>query len=63
MPMKGVPWDDSHGPGSGNALFQTCTRMFRADDCGDGFGWTKNGHLIDILDAHNIQCASEAVGR
>lgn len=56
------PWDDSHGPGSGNELFQTCTRMFRADYCGDGLGWTKNGQVIDIFDVYKIQRAEEPAG-
>jgi len=29
---------------------QTCTRMCRADYCGDGQGWTADGTLIDIWD-------------
>lgn len=49
------PWDNSRGSGSGAALFQTCTRMFRADYCGDGIGWTRNGMAIDIFDLHAIQ--------
>ncbi|CAH0354210.1 ADYC domain-containing protein [Aquabacterium sp. CECT 9606] len=51
------PWDDAHGPGSGVAMFQTCTRMFRADYCGDGIGWTRKGMAIDLFDVHGIQQA------
>jgi hypothetical protein len=50
-----LPWDDSRGPGTGQELFQTCTRMFRADYCGDGIGWTRNGMAIDLFDRANIQ--------
>ena len=50
-----LPWDDSRGPGTGQELFQTCTRMFRADYCGDGIGWTRNGMAIDLFDRENIQ--------
>jgi hypothetical protein len=49
------PWDDSRGQGSGHALFQTCTRMYRADYCGDGIGWTRNGTTIDPFDIYQIQ--------
>jgi len=54
-----VPWDDRHGPGTGAALFQTCTRMYRADYCGDGIGWTRNGMTIDLYDIHGIQRPEE----
>ncbi|HEX8375443.1 MAG TPA: ADYC domain-containing protein, partial [Geminicoccaceae bacterium] len=50
-----APWDDRHGAGTGAALFQTCTRMYRADYCGDGIGWTRNGMTIDTYDIHGIQ--------
>ena len=50
-----LPWDDRHGAGQGQALFQTCTRMFRADYCGDGIGWTRDGMAIDPYDIHRIQ--------
>jgi len=50
-----VPWDRKHGAGGGEALFQTCTRMYRADYCGDGIGWTQNGMTIDPYDIHGIQ--------
>ncbi len=53
------PWDDAHGAGSGNTLFQACTRMFRADYCGDGIGWTRNGMAVDIFDVHGIQRAAQ----
>lgn len=50
-----MPWDDRLGAGTGAALFQTCTRMYRADYCGDGIGWTRNGMTIDPYDIHDIQ--------
>jgi hypothetical protein len=53
------PSDDTHGPGSGLALFQTCTRMYRADYCGDGIGWTRDGMAIDTFDVHLIQRPEE----
>jgi hypothetical protein len=36
-------------------LHQACVRMVRADFCGDGTTWTKDGNLIDIEDAYGIQ--------
>lgn len=38
----------------GEDLHQACTRMTRADYCGDGVSHTKNGTLIDIRDVKNI---------
>lgn len=49
------PWDDSRGAGEGLKLFQACTRMFRADYCGDGVAWTRDGMAIDFFDAYGIE--------
>ena len=40
-----------------NALqrFQACTRLYRADYCGDGQGWTADGTLIDVYDDAGVQ--------
>jgi hypothetical protein len=35
--------------------YQTCTRMMRADYCGDGHGFTLDGMKINIYDAIGIQ--------
>ena len=35
--------------------FQACLRMVRADYCGDGRSWTKNGMTIDVYDDVGIQ--------
>lgn len=46
------------GPGADGTLlehFQACTRLFRADYCGDGRGWTADGMLIDIFDDAGLQ--------
>lgn len=40
---------------TGAALHQTCTRMARADYCGTGVSFTKNGTLIDVFDVAGIQ--------
>lgn len=44
-----APWD------VGTEMHQTCTRLARADYCGDGNSWTLNGTIIDIYDTHGIQ--------
>jgi hypothetical protein len=51
---KCVVW--GYDPGkTGAALHQTCTRMARADYCGDGVPHTVNGTLIDLYDIEGIQ--------
>lgn len=42
------PWE--HGPD----LHQACTRLARADYCGDGVPHTENGTLIDVYDPRGI---------
>ena len=37
------------------AQFQACTRLYRADYCGDGRGWTEDGMLIDVYDDGGVQ--------
>jgi hypothetical protein len=44
----------------GADLHHTCTRMARADYCGDGVPHTENGTLIDVFDEAGIQVAVEA---
>ncbi len=44
-----VPWT------VGVDLHQTCTRMARADYCGNGVSWTKDDTLIDVFDTRGIQ--------
>lgn len=39
----------------GPELHQACTRMARADYCGDGVPHTQNGTLIDMFDTRKIQ--------
>jgi len=40
--------------------FQACTRLFRADYCGDGQGWTADGTLIDVYDDEGVQSPEPA---
>lgn len=42
------------------ALFNTCLHMARADYCGNGIGYTRNGTLINIYDRFGIQKKEEA---
>jgi hypothetical protein len=37
--------------------FDACGRMVRADYCGDGHGWTRDGMAIDLFDDLGIQLA------
>lgn len=49
-----APWS------AGAELHQMCTRMARADYCGDGVSHTENGTLIDMFDTHAIQTTVNA---
>ena len=44
----------------GPRLHEACTRMARADYCGDGVGYTENGTLIDMFDRRGIQTTVNA---
>ncbi len=41
---------------------QACTRLLRADFCGDGTPHTVNGNLVNIYDALNVQVDTESWG-
>lgn len=41
--------------GDGAPRFQACLRMIRADYCGDGRSWTRNGVPVDLFDTVGIQ--------
>jgi hypothetical protein len=47
--MGYAPWSAGHD------LHQACTRMVRADYCGSGISFTKDGTLIDVFDTRGIQ--------
>lgn len=49
------PWKDGVNGVPMRDLYQACTRMVRADYCGDGVGTTRNGMLIDLYDRFGIQ--------
>lgn len=39
----------------GDAEHAACTRMVRADYCGDGSSWTRDGTLVDVTDVDGVQ--------
>jgi hypothetical protein len=49
------PWKSAAGYASLQDHLTACTRLIRADYCGDGTSWTVDGRLIDIYDAVGIQ--------
>ncbi len=61
------PWvgvEECVAPGNcqtipGAQFHQTCTRMIRADYCGDGVPHTKNGTPIDVWDVFGIQSKAD----
>jgi len=48
------PWDVVKGQ-SLAPFHQTCTRVIRADFCGDGTPHTQNGQLINVFDSLSVQ--------
>jgi len=48
--VNGVSMEDHH---------QACTRMVRADFCGNGTSYTVNGNWVNVYDAMNIQVDTE----
>ena len=44
---------------AGADYHQTCTRLVRADFCGDGNSWTEDGTLINVYDDAGVQEADE----
>lgn len=52
------PWKDAPDQPM-RALHQACTRMIRADYCGDGRSHTRDGTNVDVFDPHGIQVRAE----
>ncbi|MCX5512313.1 hypothetical protein C3941_09615 [Kaistia algarum] len=50
------PWKNSASVPM-ERLYRSCIRMVRADYCGDGRSWTRNGMTIDIFDRFGVQKA------
>jgi hypothetical protein len=55
------PWESSNGVGLDDH-HQACTRMLRADYCGDGTPGTINGRLINVYDGVGVQADTESWG-
>jgi hypothetical protein len=54
------PWKAANVPGGNLSNHMvTCTRLLRADYCGDGTTYTQNGMLVDIYDALGVQTDTE----
>lgn len=49
------PWDRTPDGRGMREYFNACVRMLRADYCGDGTGWTRDGTIIDLWDDRGIQ--------
>jgi hypothetical protein len=53
------PWKAiAEGSGAGRSLLEhhlACVRMVRADYCGDGVSWTRDGTMIDLWDEVGVQ--------
>lgn len=46
----------------GATMHQACTRMVRADYCGDGISSTRDGTKIDVFDTRGVQSAANEPG-
>jgi hypothetical protein len=46
----------------GGDYHQTCTRLVRADYCGDGTSWTKDGTMINVYDDVGIEGRDQGAG-
>jgi ADYC domain-containing protein len=49
------PWETAPDGRPMRDYYNACVRMLRADYCGDGHGWTRDGTLVDLWDDHGIQ--------
>ena len=49
------PWERAPDGRPMRDYYDACVRMVRADYCGDGRGWTRDGTIIDMWDDHGIQ--------
>lgn len=46
----------------GEELHQSCTRLARADYCGTGTPWTRDGTLVDVYDVAGVQSPTGEAG-
>ena len=49
------PWTTAPNGKPMRDYFNACGRLLRADYCGDGQGWTRDGTLVDIWDDLGLQ--------
>ena len=49
------PWDRTPDGRPMRDFYNACVRMVRADYCGDGRAWTRDGTIIDMWDDQGIQ--------
>jgi hypothetical protein len=60
------PWKTLRSPAHGDVdlqpLHQACTRAARADYCGSGTSYTRNGTLIDMFDVYGFNVRENAPG-
>ncbi len=49
------PWQTTDDGQAMRSYYDACVRMVRADYCGDGQGWTRDGMAIDLWDDRGIQ--------
>jgi ADYC domain len=49
------PWEGAPDGRSMREYYDACVRMVRADYCGDGRSWTRDGTIIDMWDDQGIQ--------
>ncbi|MBZ4395549.1 ADYC domain-containing protein [Myxococcus sp. MISCRS1] len=54
------PWAGSVNGQSLGELHQACTRMVRADFCGDGTSYTTDGNWVNLYDAAGVQQDTES---
>src|SRR5262249_61480789 len=54
------PWRTAPDGRPMRDYYNACVRLLRADYCGDGYGSTRNGTLVDIWDDHGIQTGATA---
>jgi hypothetical protein len=52
------PWRSAPGFESLSEHLEACTRLIRADYCGDGRSWTTDGRLVDLYDGVGVQLDS-----
>ena len=57
------PWDEGEAGRPMRALYDACIRMVRADYGGHGQAWTRDGTLIDVYDAWQIQSPDGVEGQ